>query len=149
MHALVAGEGLEPSILAAADFKSAVYTNSTTQPQCKILLGYQKECECPKAAHTQEEPNVCDKREIVYLFEKFTHCLFLHQSKATEPIKIAAESAAIFKTKSNIFASWSILTNRLIFYKLNFLHHLHPNTLQIFRSPMPQTIAVWKRMLKL
>ena len=25
-------QGLEPSILAAADFKSAVYTNSTTQP---------------------------------------------------------------------------------------------------------------------
>ena len=29
----VAGEGLEPSILSAADFKSAVYTNSTTQPE--------------------------------------------------------------------------------------------------------------------
>ena len=30
---MVAGEGLEPSILSAADFKSAVYTNSTTQPK--------------------------------------------------------------------------------------------------------------------
>ena len=35
---MVREKGLEPLILAAADFKSAVYTNSTTLAYCKLFL---------------------------------------------------------------------------------------------------------------
>ena len=86
---MVAGEGLEPSILPAADFKSAVYTNSTTQPSLKIVghprlelgtSGLKVRC-AANCANAPDQSGSLYTREldaIAVLFKKFLFLLLTY-----------------------------------------------------------------------